>query len=184
MKPKSGKTKLTVEDYMGLPDDGRRYQVLDGELDVMPAPRIVHQRLICHLVRLMEPLEAMGLFRIFPAPVDVILDRHTVVQPDVVLVRLVRLSIVGELNIQGPPDVLIEILSPSRRRLDRVTKKAIYAKSAVPYYWIVDPDTDSIDFYKLSGGSFAHVVTATAPAIARPEELAGLEIPLVEVFKP
>jgi Uma2 family endonuclease len=184
MKPRAGKIKLSVDEYMELPNDGKRYQILDGDLDVTPAPVPRHQRLLLALLVLLQPLEAKGLFRVYPSPIDVVLDRHNVVQPDIVLIREARASIVLEKNIQGAPDLLIEILSPSTRRTDCITKKALYARFAVSHYWIVDPDLDRIEFYALDGEAFTLVETATKPDVVHPRELEGLEIPLAQVFRP
>src|SRR5581483_9684577 len=109
MKPHVEKIKLTVDEYMELPNDGKRYQILDGELDVTPAPMPLHQAIIARLIVKLWPLVEKKKATILPAPVDVILDRHNVVQPDLVLVRAENASIIGEKNIQGVPDLFIEI---------------------------------------------------------------------------
>ena len=112
-----------------------------------------------------------------------ILDASTVVQPDIVLIRSERRSIIGEKNIVGAPDVLIEILSPSTRRQDTKTKKSLYARFRVPHYWVVDPDASSIERYRLEADTYVLVELAASPSVIRPSELDGLEIPLAIVFR-
>lgn len=182
MKPHAGRIKLTYDEYAELPNDGKRYQILDGELDVTPAPGTDHQQILLRIaVRLIE-LEKRG-WRIFVAPVDVLLGPNDVVQPDLVLIRPERVQLVNRANVQGAPDVVVEILSPSSRRTDCITKKALYARFGVAYYWIVDPDHDRLELYRLEGESYGLALSATRPEVLRPPELGGLEIPLDEIFK-
>ncbi len=183
MKPQSRKIKLGYAEYAELPDDGKRYQILDGELDVSPSPVPRHQGISRNLFICLSPLQVSGRFEILYAPIDVILDRHTIVQPDLVLVRAERRSIIGEKNIQGPPDVLVEILSPSTKRTDRVTKRTLYARFGVPYYWIVDPKSERVELLARDGDTYAMVQAAERSDLIRPAELGGFEIEVEAIFK-
>ena len=140
-----GHFKLTIDEYAELPNDGKRYQLLDGDLDVTPAPSPFHQTVSRRLqFILMQALEETGEGAVFNAPIDVVLDRTSVVQPDLVFIRREQFHIVGEKNIQGVPDLVVEILSPSSRRTDALLKSRLYASFAIPSYWIVDPDLDRL----------------------------------------
>ena len=114
--------KFTYEDYALLPED-RRYEVIDGELFVTPAPTTLHQLAKRRLVRILEDFsEATGTGSILDAPYDVVLSKHDVVQPDALLVTTARKPIIGEKNIQGAPDLVVEVLSPSTETRDRRAK--------------------------------------------------------------
>ncbi|MHB8879399.1 MAG: Uma2 family endonuclease [Myxococcaceae bacterium] len=178
-----GRFKLTVDEYMELPNDGKRYQILDGELDVTPAPSPRHQKISRKLqVILMRALEETGLGEVYNAPIDVILDKHNVIQPDLVFIRKERMEMVGPKNIQGVPDLLVEILSPSTRRTDVLVKSRIYASFGVPSYWIVDPDLDRLELFRLEAGTYVSAGLYSSPAVVTPAEFPGLEIPLAKVF--
>jgi Uma2 family endonuclease len=145
---------LTYEDYVGLPDDGRRYEIIDGELEVSPAPAPRHQGVSRNLVVLLHGhVQARGLGTIYYAPIDVILARDSIVQPDLVFVAAARESIVTERAIEGPPDLVVEILSPWSDRRDRVTKAELYARYGVRHYWIVDPVARTLRMYEPKRGA-------------------------------
>lgn len=124
-----GRIVLTYEDYCRLPNDRNRYEVLDGELSVTPAPRISHQRVSNRLHRFLDNhVVANQLGEILTAPTDLILAPTTVVQPDLVFISNDRRHIVAERAIEGPPNLVIEILSPTTGNIDRVTKAQLYAR--------------------------------------------------------
>jgi Uma2 family endonuclease len=136
----SGRTTLTYRDYEALPADGRRYELHDGELSVAPSPGTRHQRIIGTMhVLLRAHVEAHRLGEIFLSPVDCILSDTTIVQPDLVYLDPTRARLVSERAIEGPPTLVVEILSPSTTRIDRSRKRQLYAHHGIPYYWIVDP---------------------------------------------
>jgi Uma2 family endonuclease len=146
---------LTYADYVALPDDGRRYELHQGELSVTPAPGTRHQEVTVNLTALLHGhVKKNGLGKIFAAPTDCILSETTVVQPDMVYVDGHRLSAVSERGIEGPPALVIEVLSPSTASTDRGPKQEIYARHGVPYYWIVDPDTRTIEAYCHARGAY------------------------------
>lgn len=175
----------TYRDYCYLPDDGRRYEIVDGELYVNPAPAPFHQTVSRRLqYALMRQLEEPGLAWVFNAPIDVILDETTVVQPDLAVVRLSRKDLVTSRAIEGPPDVVIEILSPSTRGNDTFLKKTSYAKYGVAEYWIVDPEHGFVEVFGLGEGGYTLRARFDRAATLISEVLAEVAIPLAPVFKP
>jgi Uma2 family endonuclease len=140
----------TYADYCLLPDDGLRYEVLEGELHVNPAPTTIHQTVSKRLLfELMLQLEKTGKGIVFDAPVDVIFSTLSVAQPDLLVVRTARRNIISERGIEGAPDLLIEILSPRTQRSDRETKFKLYASKGVAEYWIVDARARRIEVFAL-----------------------------------
>ena len=145
---------LTYDDYVRLPDDGKRYEIIDGELEVSPAPAPRHQRVSGNLLVVLHGyVQAHGLGQIYCAPIDVILARNSVVQPDLVFVAAGRTSIITERAIEGPPDLAVEILSPWSDERDRVTKADLYARYGVRHHWIVDPVARTLKMYEPKRGA-------------------------------
>jgi Uma2 family endonuclease len=174
-----------VDELELLPSDGKRYQIIDGELDVTPSPVPRHQRISRRLARILEDgLAEGGRGEVFHAPIDVVLDRHNVVVPDIVFVSRERAGIVGEKFIGGSPDLLAEILSPSTRRTDVRVKSELYARFGVPWYLIVDPDIDRIEVFRLAGRSYELLRSSQAPGELELPELSGIRIVLEKVFGP
>ena len=160
---------LTYEDYAALPDDGRRYEIHEGDLSVTPAPGTPHQQISGNLhVVFRRHLDAGLPGLVLYAPVDVILSNTTVVQPDLVYVDPIRGHMVTRRGIEGPPTLAVEIISPSTPGIDRVKKLALYARYGVPYYWIVDPDVRTIEGYELVAGVYRLVDTVAAEPRALP----------------
>ncbi|MCB9727469.1 MAG: Uma2 family endonuclease [Deltaproteobacteria bacterium] len=178
-----GRLRLTVQDYLELPDDGRRYELLDGEIVTTPAAVPRHQRIVGRLYRaLVSQLDGRAGGETLIAPIDVVLDTGTVVQPDVLWIARERLSIIGEKCIEGPPDLVVEVLSPSTRRRDVLTKSTLYARFGVRMYWIADPDLDRLERYRLEDDTYVHLGTEQAPNAVEPAELPGLRLDLAHVF--
>jgi Uma2 family endonuclease len=152
---------LTYENYAALPDDGRRYEIHDGELSVTPSPGTPHQEISSNLNDLLRAhVRERAIGKVLYAPLDVILSNTTVVQPDLIYVDPSRHDLVTRRGIEGPPTLAVEIISPSTPRIDRVTKLQLYARYRVPYYWIVDPDARTIEAYELAGDGYRLVTTA------------------------
>lgn len=175
--------RFTYSDYLQLPED-KRYEILDGELCVVPAPNIRHQRVGLRL-RLALYLYAQnhGLGEVFDSPCDVVLSEENVVQPDILFVRSRRHHIVGPANVGGAPDLAVEILSPSRRSTDLEIKRKIYARFGVQEYWIVDPDAATVEVLVWSerGYSLAGVY-GSQDRLSSPL-LPELNLLLSEIFK-
>ncbi len=151
------KVVLTYQDYVALPNDGKRYEILDGEISVTAAPTFRHQQVLAALLGLLRAhVIARGLGEVVPAPIAVVLADTTVVEPDIVYIAADRLGIVsGRGTVDGAPSLAIEILSPSTASLDRGTKLQLYARYGVPCSWIVDADTRAIEVYRLTAGAYA-----------------------------
>ena len=146
---------LTYEDYALLPDDGRRYEIHDGELSVTPAPGRTHQWVVLQIaIALHGHVTAHDLGEVYVAPFDVILADSTIVQPDVTFVTKDRLGVLAERGAEGSPTLAVEVISPYTGRIDRGTKLHLYARFDIPYYWIVDPQARTIDVYRLAGAAY------------------------------
>jgi Uma2 family endonuclease len=149
------RVRLTYEDYAALPDDGRRYELHEGELSVTPSPGLDHQDVLGNLfVTLRSHVNARRLGKVFVAPVDCILESITVVQPDIVFVETARQSVMSRRGIEGAPTLVVEIISPSSGGIDRRRKLQLYARYAVPYYWIVDPPARTIEGHQLTQSTY------------------------------
>jgi len=167
---------LTYRDYAALPDDGRRYELHQGELSVTTAPGTRHQGTVIALAsRLYDHVTSRGLGKVFVAPTDYILSDQTVVQPDILFVAADRLAIVSERAIEGAPTLVVEVLSPSTARLDRERKLMLYAEHSIPFYWIVDPTSRTIEAFQLAKVNYAAAGRVAATAAALPP-LNDLEI--------
>jgi Uma2 family endonuclease len=177
--------KLTYEDYVLFPEDGQRHEILDGEHYVTPAPFTRHQRVLFALGRrLGNFLEDHPLGEVLPAPTDVLLSLHDVAQPDLLFISNERAVIVTEKNVQGAPDLVIEILSDSTRRRDEGIKRERYERLGVREYWLVDPIRATVQILRLDGEHLrpaAHL-TAAAGDVLTSLLLPGLEIQLSKIF--
>jgi Uma2 family endonuclease len=135
-----------------MPPDGRRHEILDGEWVVTPAPNTKHQSVSKRLHReLTLQLEDTKLGIAFYAPIDVIFSNTRVAEPDLLVVATGRRNIISQRGIEGAPDLVVEILSPSSERIDREVKRKLYADGGVREYWLVDPRTSRIEVLSLGG---------------------------------
>ena len=150
----------TYEDYLRLPDDGRRYEVIRGVLYVSPPPLIIHQTAQSRLFgALYNHVAANHLGIVYAAPVDVLLPERIAepVEPDLLFIREENRPQGGDRNFQGVPDLVVEILSPSTRSYDRKTKLAAYRDAGVPEFWLVDPQTRTVVVYGWKEGQFTEL---------------------------
>jgi len=127
---------LTYEDYLGFPSDGNRHEILEGEHQMTPAPSPDHQYVVGSLLYFFRLQVRTGVA--YAAPIDVILSPTTVVQPDVCYLGEAKIQSITPRGIEGAPDIMVEILSPSTSQVDEVTKRHLYAKHGVGEYWLVD----------------------------------------------
>lgn len=177
--------KLTYEDYAAMPDDGRRYQLVEGELFVSPSPNFRHQK-ICGAIymALNAFVQARRLGDVVFAPLDVILSDEDTYQPDIVYVSKARKRLVVPEGIRGTPDLCVEVLSPSNRKLDVKVKRARYAKFGLPELWIVDPDEDTVRVYRPAENANAPVRTLSEHDTLTTDLLPGFALKLEPVFEP
>ena len=162
---------LTYADLAALPADGKRYELLEGEIYVTAAPRPRHQLVVGNLFLIIaEHVRRRGLGEVFLSPIDVILAEVTVVEPDLIYLDAGRLARVSDRGIEGPPTLAIEVLSPTTASADRGVKQQLSARYGVPHYWIVDPDARVIETYHLAGTTYepAPRLDGTAPAALPP----------------
>ena len=182
-RPPAGRIVLTYEDYCALPDDGRRYEVIEGELAVTPSPRRAHQRFSRNLLVVLHAhVREHDLGEVFDAPFDVILEDTSIVVPDVLFVSRDRLTIVTERGVEGAPDLIVEILSSATARRDRVEKAQLYARHGVGHYWLADPVGRTFETFELTGGQYRLVVSLSGAALFAPSLFPGLTIPLRDLW--
>jgi len=185
LKKEANRPKLRYQDYVLFPDDGKRHEIIDGDHFMSPSPSIKHQRVSRNLEWIIESfLRKEKIGEIFNAPCDVILSDCDIVVPDLVYVSKEHKSIITEANIQGVPDLIVEILSPSCRNYDRVLKKDLYEAFGVKEYWIIDLDEDAVEVYRLSLSSrkFLAPEVYTRTQVLKTGVIPGIEIHLDEVF--
>jgi Uma2 family endonuclease len=174
----------TYEDYLRLPEDGYHYEVIEGVLYMTAAPTIKHQDVARNL------LVALHLFvrerkqgKVYDSPVDVQLSDQTVVQPDIIFIARERLSIIKESHVEGAPDLIVEILSPTNWVIDRRDKFAVYQAAGVGEYWIVDPDAKTVEVYNLRQGRYTLVERYEPGQTVQSERLTGFEISVDALFE-
>jgi Uma2 family endonuclease len=147
--------RLNYEDYCLLPNNGKRYEIIDGELFVTPSPLQRHQLVLANLLYyLTDFVKKHGLGTVYPAPFDVVFSQYDVVEPDILYVSNARASVVTAKNVQGAPDLVVEVLSESTAKIDRSTKLKLYARYGVMEYWVVDPVAYSMEIYRLVAGGY------------------------------
>jgi len=152
--------RFTYQDYLELPEEpGYRFEILEGVLIKEPSPNVIHQRVSRRLQRMLEDYfwEVDPESEIFNAPLDVTFHDITVVQPDVFYVSGKQKEIVKDTRIDGPPTLVVEILSPSTARKDRLKKLRIYQKAEVQHYWLVNPEEKTLECFCLRDGAYALV---------------------------
>lgn len=183
MRIPEGKIVLTYEDYVQLPNDGKRYEILGGELSVTPARSTKHQVASANLFKLVSRYtDDNKLGRLLYAPIDLILESTSILQPDLVFIANARQSIITERAIEGVPDLVVEILSPATTRTDRITKAQIYARHKVPAYWIVDPDQESLEIYFLDGDGYRLTATLQGEKPQSVPPFSDLKLSAKEIF--
>ena len=176
------KTRLTYADYLKTSDD-ERYELLNGELVMPPAPLTGHQMISIALAsRLYLFVEEKGLGTVVAALTDVVLSDTDVVQPDVLFVSSQRIHILTRENIQGAPDLVVEILSPATSERDRTIKLDLYAQHGVKEYWIVDPDAKTIMVMLRGEGGLEVAGLYGEGQTLRSPTLKGFSVALEEVF--
>ena len=175
--------KLTYEQFRELPDDGKRYELIRGEVHLTPTPTNRHQLVLQNLVQSLGRIILRGkLGDVWTAPLDVRLGEDTALQPDLIFVSESRANIILENYINGAPDLAVEILSPSTAAHDRATKLALYGEAGVPEVWLIDPLAKTVEVLKLQGKRYL-----VDSALAGDQKLAstqfpGWDLPLAQLF--
>ena len=158
-------TRLTYDDFLLFPDDGKRHELIDGVHYVTPSPRLRHQDLVGRLygeifLYLREHPEAG---RVFLSPLDVVLSHYDIVVPDLLFVASDQSGIMTEKNIQGAPALVVEVLSKSTRKRDAQIKRRLFEQVGVREYWLVDPELDTVQVFRPTAeGRLARVEEPTA----------------------
>ena len=180
-KPANG---WRYEDLFDLPDNGRRYEIIGGELYEMPSPTSAHAGAIMNLIVLLAPVLTRLGARLFTAPLDVFFADADPVQPDLLVLMPERLGLVAKRGIEGAPDLVIEVLSPSNPEHDRITKRAVYARGGVREYWLVSPEAATIEVLALAEDGFRLHLRAGGDEAVTSTVLPELSFPASAVFAP
>ena len=178
--------KLTYEDLLLFPDDGKRHEIIDGEHYVTASPNLRHQKIVGRLYLLIASwLETNPIGEIFLSPLDVVFTHVDVVEPDLLFVSNERAAtVLTPQNVRGTPELVIEIGSPGTRRRDETIKRRLYERTGVSEYWVVDPELDVIRVYRREGDRFGRAIERSREAgetLATPV-IPGLELSLDRVF--
>jgi len=179
-------THLTYDDYVQYPDDGKRHEIIEGDHYMTPAPRRKHQRVSGRLfVALSGFTASRRLGEFYAAPFDVVLSDENVVQPDLLFISAARAGISTEDNIQGAPDLLVEIISETSRKKDEVTKRKLYERFGVQEYWLVDPELEIVKIFKLEQKKYGRAVELSKENndILTSELFPGFRLPVIELFE-
>lgn len=172
----------TYEDLASLPDDGHRYEIIEGELYEMSGPSFDHAAVVANLITMLIPMISGLRGRWFTAPLDVFFTGANPVQPDLLAVLPGWQGDTSKRGIEGAPDLVVEVLSPSNRQHDVVRKRALFAAGGVREYWIVDPEAGTLEILQLSGKRFQQADFCSGEAIAASPLLGPLPIPTAELF--
>jgi Uma2 family endonuclease len=172
----------TYTELLEFPEDNFRREIIDGELIVSGAPVTRHQAISIRLsAAIFNQIEATGGGHVFTAPLNVVLSPRDVVQPDLLVILDSQRDIIADTDIQGVPALLVEILS--QPRMDRLRKRDLYARFAVPEYWILDPDADRVEVYRHDGTGFPKPQILERGDILEYGPLPGLRIDLSALFR-
>jgi len=179
--------KLTYDDFVQFPDDGKRHELIDGEHYVTPSPNRKHQRVSGNLYLMIGAwLEAHPIGQIYFAPFDVIFSMFDVVEPDLLYLSNERAArVLTDANVKGAPELVIEIGSEGTRGRDETIKRRLYERSGVAEYWIVDPEIDVVRVYRRGANSFGRPLELSAESndTLTTFLLPGLSLPLSRIFR-
>ena len=178
------RVRLTVRDYLDIPEeDENRYELINGELYMAPAPSWEHQESIGNLYSILRAFaRANGLGRVVASPLDVFLSDEDVFQPDIIFVSIERLNIVRSNGVHGAPDLVIEMLSPGTERIDRTLKSERYEMFDVREYWQANPIAKTILVLRARDGAFERVGLFTEGMTLETPLLPGLRVDVSAVF--
>src|SRR5262249_8156590 len=188
MMPNAPGEKLTYDDFVLFPDDGRRHELIDGEHYVTPSPNLKHQRVLGSLHGLVwSSLEEHPVGKVFPSPFDVVFTKFDVVEPDLLYMSNERAAgILTPQNVRGVPELVVEIASRSTRKRDETLKRRLYEREGVSEYWVVDPALDVIRIYRRSDeGGFARPIELSRERhdVLTTPFLDGLQMSVERIFR-
>jgi Uma2 family endonuclease len=179
--------KLTYDDFVHFPEDGRRHELIDGEHYVTPSPNTRHQGISGNLYLLIANwLEEHPIGRVFFAPLDVVLSQFDVVEPDLLYLSNERAAqVITPIHVRGVPELVVEIASRGTRRRDETIKRRLYDRAGVSEYWVVDPAIDVVRVYRREGERLGRPreLSREASDILTTSLLPGLELPLTRIFR-
>lgn len=186
MKAPSPRMKLTYEDFLLFPDDGKRHELIDGEHYVTPSPNTKHQTVCGNLHFLIRAwLEAHSVGRVFFAPFDIVFTQYDVVEPDLLYMSHGRAAeILTSQHVTGAPEIVVEIASKGTRKRDETIKRRLYERCGVSEYWVVDPALDVVRVYRRHDGQFDRPIELSAEAgdVLTTPHLEGLTLELRQIF--
>ena len=175
---------FTYQDYLDLPEDSHQHQVINGELVMTPAPYTIHQKTSRRIIEeFIDFLKTNSVGEVLYAPVDVVINETNVFQPDILFVSDENSKIITQKNVTGPPDLVIEILSPSTGYYDLTEKKEIYAEFGVKEYWIVDPKKKWVEIYINETRKFKSEQRLEKSGILKSLTLSRFEIRMEKIFQ-
>jgi Uma2 family endonuclease len=179
----SVQVRYTYQDLLTAPQDRNRYEIFDGDLIMTPAPGRAHQFAVGNLYLILSNFcVPRGFGKVVLAPFDVFFDEETVVEPDLFFVASDRLHIIDDRKVNGAPDLIVEVLSPSTEARDRGFKFKRYAQEGVREYWLVDPTNKTIEVYQLADGGFVLAGKYERGQEARSPILEGLSFKVDNVW--
>ena len=187
MKPTTPGEKLTYEDFLLFPDDGKRHELIDGAHYVTPSPNTRHQAIVMNLSGMIwNYLQQHPVGRVFGAPFDVVFSDIDVVEPDLLFVTRARQeAVLTTQHVRGAPDLVVEVESPDTRKRDATIKRRLYERFAVSEYWVIDPELDAIKVYRRIEVRYvrvAELLLENGDVLSTPP-LPGLEMPLSRILQ-
>lgn len=182
MRTENADRLYTYGDYLKI-DDDNQYELIGGKLILVPAPKTIHQEIILEIASIMRDFVRRNkLGKVLIAPTDVLLSETEKPQPDILFVLKERLDIITEMNVQGAPDLVVEILSPATGKYDKVEKSKMYYKHGVKEYWIVDPDHKIIEVFVPAEKNWNLFQSYDDEDTLKSPLLNGLEIQVRDIF--
>src|SRR5205823_4782522 len=175
-------TKFSHADLLVMPDDGKRREIVDGELFVTPSPLSGHQLIVSTIASAFLYLDDHPIGRLFMAPLDVIFGEYDVLEPDLLFILNEHRGIIQDW-VRGAPDLVIEVLSPTTARQDRGPKLKAYARFGVPECWIVDPDQQAVEVYRLAQQVYQLAQTLREQESVTSPLLPGFALAVQDIFK-
>ena len=179
--------KLTYDDFVHFPDDGKRHELIDGEHYVTPSPNTRHQRISRNLLLLIGNwLEHHPIGEVFQAPYDVVFSEFDVIEPDLLYLSNERAAqVLTPLHAKGAPELVVEIGSKGTRKRDDTIKRRLYERAGVSEYWLVDPTRDTVRRYRRDGQAFGEPLELSRAAgdVLTTPLLPGLALPLTRIFR-